>query len=225
MDKALDKLAKMLRNDDGSDATSGGATPAEYETAGRAYLQANFERLFGLRILEAAHAHRAEGDIVSRGATVEWDFRVPVNISGSPSFRRAPECHIYPNHERYLPPMRPARARELTPTKLPNGAASASDFMAVFEMTTAKRWPSGLLKRLEQRLAVSLDRARSLNPGPDDLGILDVVAVVGVIGTDACVQSVSTVLAMRAAVETPLLKALADAARFVFVLRPFVVTP
>jgi hypothetical protein len=46
-------------------------------------------------------------------------------------------------------------------------------------------------------------------------------ALGGVIGTDACVQSVSTVLAARAA-GAPLLKALADAARSVFVLQPLV---
>ena len=207
--------------DSESDAASA-ATPAEYEESGRKYLRDNFERLFGLRILDAACAQRAEGDIVTThdGASFEWDFRVPVNISGSPSFHtQAPGSHIYPAHEHYLRPARPARARELTPSKLPSGAATASDFMAIFEITTTRRWSSGLLSRLEQRLAVSLDRARALDPGSSHLRILDVVAVIGVIGVDACQASVATLLAKRAGM--PLLKEMADAARFVFVLRTF----
>lgn len=205
--------------DSESDAASA-ATPAEYEESGRKYLRDNFERLFGLRILDAACAQRAEGDIVTYdGASFEWDFRVPVNISGSPSFRTAPGSHIYPAHECYLRPARPARARELTPAKLPSGAATASDFMAIFEITTTRRWSSGLLPRLEQRLAVSLDRARALDPDAPHLRILDVVAVIGVIGVDACQASVATLLAKRAGM--PLLKEMADAARFVFVLRTF----
>ena len=89
--------------------------------------------------------------------------------------------------------------------------------MAIFEITTAKRWPTSLLARLEQRLAVSLDRARALNPDAAELGVLAVVAVVGVLGTDACLESVSTRLARSA--ETPLLREMASAARFVFLLR------
>jgi hypothetical protein len=201
--------------DSGSDAASA-ATPAAYEESGRKYLRDNFERHFGLRILDTACAQRAEGDIVTDGAYFEWDFRVPVNISGSPSFRtQAPDSHIYPAHEHYLRPARP----ELTPAKLPSGAATASDFMAIFEITTTRRWSPGLLSRLEQRLAVSLDRARALDPGSPHLRILDVVAVIGVIGIDACQASVATLLATRAGI--PLLKEMADAARFVFILRPF----
>jgi len=217
VDALCSRIVAALR-DSGSDAASG-ATPAEYEESGRKYLRDNFERLFGLRILDAACAQRAQGDIVTRGsASFEWDFRVPVNISGSPSFHtEAPGSHIYPAHERYLRPARPARARELTPSKLPSGAATESDFMAIFEITTTKRWTSGLLPRLEQRLAVSLDRARALDPDSPHLRILDVVAVIGVIGVDACQMSVATLLATRAGM--PLLKEMADAARFVFVLR------
>jgi hypothetical protein len=89
--------------------------------------------------------------------------------------------------------------------------------MAIFEITTAKRWPMSLLARLEQRLAVSLDRARALNPDAAELSVLAVVAVVGVLGTDACPESVSTRLARSAG--TPLLREMASAARFVFLLR------
>jgi len=199
------------------------ATPAEYEEAGRRHLRENFERLFGLRILETAMAQRAAPSIVSlRAPSFEWDFRVPVNVSGSPSFSKSPDNIIYPSHESYLRPARPVRARELTPTKLPSGAASASDFMAVFEITTARRWPTGLLERLERRLAVSLDRARDLNRDSSELGILDVVAVVGVLGTDACLRSVSDRLARHSTM--PLLTQMADAARFVFILRSYAAT-
>jgi hypothetical protein len=186
-------------------------------------LRENFERLFGLRILETAMAQRAAPSIVSlRAPSFEWDFRVPVNVSGSPSFSKSPDNIIYPSHESYLRPARPVRARELTPTKLPSGAASASDFMAVFEITTARRWPTGLLERLERRLAVSLDRARDLNRDSSELGILDVVAVVGVLGTDACLRSVSDRLARHSTM--PLLTQMADAARFVFILRSYAAT-
>ena len=200
------------------------ATPAEYEEAGRRHLRENFERLFGLRILETAMAQRAGAEIVSlSGASFEWDFRVPVNVSGSPSFSNSPVSLIYPSRESYLRPARPVRARELTPTKLPGGAASASDFMAIFEITTTRRWPNtGLLERLERRLAVSLDRARDLNRDSSELGILDVVAVVGVLGTDGCLRSVSDRLARRSTM--PLLTQMADAARFVFILRSYATT-
>jgi len=94
--------------------------------------------------------------------------------------------------------------------------------MAVFEITTARRWPTGLLERLERRLAVSLDRARDLNRDSSELGILDVVAVVGVLGTDACLRSVSDRLARHSTM--PLLTQMADAARFVFILRSYAAT-
>ena len=187
-------------------------------------MRENFERLFGLRILETAMAQRAGAETVSlSGASFEWDFRVPVNVSGSPSFSNSPVSLIYPSRESYLRPARPVRARELTPTKLPGGAASASDFIAIFEITTTRRWPNtGLLERLERRLAVSLDRARDLNRDSSGLGILDVVAVIGVLGTDACLQSVSDRLAPRS--KMPLLTQMADAARFVFILRSYATT-
>lgn len=97
--------------------------------------------------------------------------------------------------------------------------------MAIFEITTTRRWPNtDLLERLERRLAVSLNRARDLNRDSSGLGILDVVAVIGtrVLGTDACLQSVSDRLAPRS--KMPLLTQMADAARFVFILRPYATT-
>ena len=50
----------------------------------------------------------------------------------------------------------------------------------------------------------------------------DVVAVIGVLGTDACLQSVSDRLAPRS--KMPLLTQMADAARFVFILRSYATT-
>ncbi len=91
-------------------------------------------------------------------------------------------------------------------------------FCAIFEITTKMRCPQNLLGRLKARLSVSLNSARALNPDAT-IGILDVIAVIGVLSNTAHVQSVSMRIAAPDAM--PLLRQMAGAARFVFVHKSF----
>jgi hypothetical protein len=115
----------------------------------------------------------------------------------------------------YVRPMRPAAPRILTTTKTAGGTAPpACDFLAIFEMTTAEKWAANLLERLEERLRVSLDRARSLADGV--ASVLDVVGVVGVVSPFTCQRSVAARLGRQESAEAlRLLRELAGAARFV----------
>lgn len=70
-----------------------------------------------------------------------------------------------------------------------------------------------MLVRLEERLRRTLDRARDESIIDAGEGILDLVAVVGVVAPRACTASVSHQMSKVGAPE--LLKALMDAGRFV----------
>ena len=120
----------------------------------------------------------------------------------------------------------------LMPTKAPDAEEPpAADYMAVFEVTIAQKWAdadrdgNSLLTRLEERLFISLACANALRAeGTFELGILDVIAVVGVVGAYNCRKKISAVWAasksegstVRPAASS-LLWQVMDAGRFVFV--------
>jgi hypothetical protein len=226
--RLLAGVRELLRPEEGPDGTSV-ATPADYENAGRAHLLTIFEDTFGLRVTPHASPHRLQGEIERTPLidSLEWDFRVPVMCSGTPTQQhRSNNLIIFPNKESYMRPLTPARARRLTPTKVSGAIVdTSSDFMAVFEITTVAKWVKTLASRLEQRLTVTLDRALALQPeGHDEgrLGILDVAAVVGVVGTTSCQNSVPNHVTKAA---TPLLHTMMEAGRFVFVRVPYCGSP
>jgi hypothetical protein len=209
-------LQAQLAVDDGVSA----ATPKEYEDAGRIYITGELERRFGLRAVLGASPHRLEGDIREDVApdfrTVEWDYRMPVTVSAPPTHpNKAADFLIYRDLERYTWPKRPVTGMHLTPTKTPGGAAPpVCDYMAIFEIAWGDSWARGsrsLLPRLEERLRVSLDRARAFSEEID--GILSVCAVVGVLSPFPCQDSVG---ARINAAAHPLLFEMMGAGRFVF---------
>ena len=227
--RLLVHVRELLRQDECPEGVSV-ATPADYEIAGRQHLLAIFEDTFGLRVMQNASPHRLQGGIecTQHSDSLEWDFRVPVMCSGTAPAHpgKRGDLVIFPDMDSYIRPAFPARARRLTPTKLPGAVVdTASDFMAIFEITIAARWARDLSARLEQRLAVTLDRARALQLEGQDVaswGVLDVVAVVGVVATTSCQQSVPHHVTKAA---TPLLHAVMEAGRFVFVRLPFSGSP
>ena len=159
---------------------------------------------------------------MSADGAFEWDFCAPVVVlDGEPEAPSADEGFlIFPTHARYDRPLRPPAPRNLTPTKTAGGALAACDYLAIFEVTTAEQWSKKLLKRIERRLRVSLDRARS-QPGVGDgiINVLDVVAVVGVVSPFNCLQSVVYKLRVAAPDEADALRELrlmAAACRFVW---------
>jgi len=223
------RLLELLRPEERSDGTSA-ATPGDYEDSGRAHLLAIFEDTFGLRVMRNASPHRLQGEIEGTEliGSCEWDFRVPVMCSGAPAHpQKSNNLVIFPDLDSYMRPPTPDRARRLTSTKLAGATVDTScDFIAIFEITIVAKWAKALVTRLEQRLAVTLDRARAIQPvegrdaGP--LGIVDVVAVVGVVGILSCQHSVPSYVTR---VDTPLLHALMVAGRFVFVRLPYAGSP
>ena len=215
----LDELRAIvraeLRASAGDDAATA-ETPAAYESRARRTLVSELERRCGLRVLTGASPHRLQGDILDASSrSVEWDFRAPVTLFDAlPSHSTASdEFVIYPSHGAYVRPPRPSAPRILTPTRVTGGATAAPpcDFLAIFEATTKERWSAELLPRLEERLLVSLDRARS-NATGDIAGILDVVAVIGVVSPYSCQRSIAPRLPTYR-----LLSEMAAAGRFVFV--------
>jgi hypothetical protein len=192
---AMSALLQRLVPADEHEASSA-ATPEEYEANARRLIGGRMESYFGLRAVPGCNAHRLCGEIddfTSGLPSVEWDYRMPVMVNGTPCPLKPPGLHIYPDRDNYCRPAPPPRARHLTPTKLPGSAeAPACDYLAIFEATTNKRWTDDLLRRLECRLRVSLDRARSLvTDACVDMGILDVVAVVGIVTYDPRPHSVT----------------------------------
>ena len=230
LEQRLEELRVLLRREEASDKDSV-ATPAAYEEADRAHLLDIFEDKFGLRAKHPPRPHRLRGEIQpsqGQGDSVEWDFRLPVMCIGSaPSHPdKNADFLIYPEHASYVRPLIPEFTRELTPTKIAGAIKETqSDFMAIFEITTMARWAPVLVPRLEQRLAVTLDRAssESLQPaGPKQLGILDVVAVVGVVGISSCLRSIPERVTKTS---TPLLHKMMEAGRFVYVHLPYAGSP
>ena len=220
------RFQRLLLNSLADDAASA-ATPPQYEERGRLFLAAQFERRFGLRILGNVY-ERAAGELRVAGLddsdsprSSQWDFRAPVNVNdGAASHpRKADDFVIYPAKELYVRPGRRERARILTPTKTMGSGGVlvdvSSDYMAVFEVTNgefsrSQRKP-GLLQRLEERLRISLDRAHSIDGSIS--GILDVVAVVGVVSPFSCHQHVGEKCVAAA---FPRLFEMMAAARFVW---------
>ena len=194
------------------------ATPAEYEDLGRAFITGELERRFGLRAIADASPNRVIDGL-------QWDYRLPVVVSAPPTHpgKQSEEFIIYPAMERYTCPERPTGGRQLTPTKTPGAAAPpACDYIVIFEITTSRGWAGKqMLPRLEQRLSITLDRARSTTEGvPDD--ILSVCALVGVVAPASCQDSVrARMTSAKADGSLPLLSKMMDEGRFVFLRKSF----
>lgn len=204
-----------LRAQMADDAVESVATPRAYEDSARSFLLSELERRFGLRAIAGASPHRLEGEIGLAGDSAEWDFRLPVTVFAPPTHpTKSLDFVIFPDKERYVCPPRPTEARRLTPTRTPGAVAPpVCDYMVVFEITTSDRWPRGLLPRLEQRLRVTLDRARA-QPGQGGIeDVLSVCAVIGVVSPFACEESVG---ARVSETSFPLLFRMMSEARFVW---------
>ncbi len=93
---------------------------------------------------------------------------------------------------------------------------TSSDYMAIFEITSKKRWTESLVPRLEWRLMVTLDRARAIYPSVT--GILDAVAIIGVLGV---VDRKESIAERVTSTDTPLLHQMMEPGRFVFVYKPY----
>lgn len=229
-DLLIDRVKQLLAGEEGASAV----TPADYEEAARSFLcDVVLPQWLGLVPLAGALLARAAGDVHVEGHTdVQWDFRAPVRVSALPPScpaARGASMVVYRGFPAYVRPDPPPIERYLTPTKVP-GAAAPPDahYMAIFEVTTTKKWSRGresLLWRLETRLAVSLERAKAMQAeGATPLDITDVVAVVGVVGPFSCEESVNRLMARYDGGESavpPNLRKLMDAARFIFVFQPF----
>ena len=187
----------------------------EYEEAARRALPGVLLARCGLEVVRGVDSSRA-----ALGG-LEWDFRAPVLVAHTEPHPNAEagSFEVFPRKPSYVRPAA-VEARRLTPTKFAGAAdAPAAHYLAIFEVTVARKWTrggarEGLLERLEQRLAISLDRAFSSNLLPSRR-ILDLVAVVGVVAPAP--YSVSVCERMAADGAPPLLKELMDAGRFVFI--------
>jgi hypothetical protein len=131
-------------------------------------------------VVRDTQVHRGEGEIVgAAGVTFEWDFLAPVRVMRAEPrrARKADDFIIYFDRDRYIRPPPPPLPRVLTPTELGSGGVTECDFVAIFEVTTKAGWAQlgrdgtgGLLPRLEARLRLSVERARSVSSGGGDGG-------------------------------------------------------
>lgn len=222
------------------EASSSAFTPDDYELSATSILPRLLSERCGLRVVSDVATTRLEGEIPSFGAvpSVEWDFRAPVTVDSVPASRpsKASDFHIYPDRSAYIRPSQPSSPRNLTPTTHPLGSAPpACHFMAVFEVTTADNWNtkpraggSSFLQRLEERLFVSVERAKAAGAtgptGGAGLSVLDVVAVVGVVSPHVCEQSMAASSTLKGSGFCrlfPMLSAMRDAGRFVCFKLPY----
>jgi hypothetical protein len=193
------------------------ATPKVYEEKGRAYVMGELETRFGLRAVDGFSPHRLGGEIHSGDKSVEWDFRMPVTVTASPPTRpgKSADFIIYPSKSEYVRPLKPLKERRLTPTKATSATPHSQEchYVVVFEITTTIKWSRKLLARLEERLCVSLDRARDLTKEIQE--IVDVCAVVGVVAPTHCQESIGMSLKEN---KFPLLHRMMTEGRFVWLL-------
>lgn len=203
------------------------ATPVDYEARAVELLPGWLRKRCGLFVVPGPPVHRVTGEIHGVGIipSFEWDFRAPViSLRNDPQQPRSSATFvIYPSHDAFVR-AQPHERRVLSPLKagIDNVAA---DGLAVFEVTTSHAWATkrsgekSLLQRLEERLFVLLERAKSIDTADHaTLTILDVIAVVGVVTPHALVQAVATQMAGTA---YPLLRTLMNSARFVCMVLPF----
>ena len=224
---ALDELTKEVKGLKGrlaelqAEEVASAATPKEYEDAGRTFISDELERRFGLRAIAGASPNRVID-------TLQWDYRMPVTVLGAPPThpgKQGEDFIIFPSMERYTCPPRPAMGRHLSPTKTPGAAAPpACDYIVIFEITTSRSWSAGsrpMLVRLEERLHVTLDRARAMAADiPAD--ILSVCALVGIVAPASCQDSVSAKMENAANNGSlPLLSKMMGEGRFVFLRKSF----
>ena len=140
----------------------------------------------------------------------------PNSKSISGEFETFPRKPFYVRPEAVVP-------RVVTPTRTGLSEAPAAHYLAILQITTTLSWtrPSthreGLLQRLEQRLAISLERAYS-SRYITEKKITNLVAVVGVVAPIAFSSSVRDLMGRDFA--PPLLKEMMDAGRFVFIKFP-----
>ena len=195
-------------------------TDSDYEIYARKSLPAILLERCGLEVIRGADGNR------SSFIGLEWDYRVPVLVSQLPpnskSERGVFETFTFPKKLCYIPPA-VVKPRTVTPTRI--GASPhppAAHYLAIVEISTSRKWTKstsreGLLQRLEQRLAKSLDRAYSLNY-IEKMCITDLVAVVGIVSPEEYTASVCDLMSHSDA--PPLLKEMMDAGRFVFIQVP-----
>jgi len=217
----LAQLVARLPDDDGTTVLS----DAQYEERARAFVSTQLLRRCGLEVVAGVDVTRAS----LKG--LQWDFRAPVTIAGTAAHPNAEAgvFAVFPSKPSYERPPRVA-ARKVTPTRFSDADAEPlAHYLALFEFTTAPRWASRykdgrgggartMLWRLEERLAISLERARSETSFDAAAGILDLVAVVGVVAPTTCTDSVSAQMAKVGA--PPNLLALMRAGRFVALAMP-----
>jgi hypothetical protein len=140
-------------------------------------------------------------------ADMDCGFKVQVNRSKKFQVQDA----VNPNHfivyggGAYTAPSRITEKRKLGPQEEPSYA-----FFAVFEFTSRSDWThrggqsknkrKGLLKDLETRLALCRKRAADAQEkSENEVSILEIVAVVGVVGAYDCRQSVEDIMAAEMA--------------------------
>jgi hypothetical protein len=214
--ETTDEILRRTADDDSLTVLS----DAQYESRARKFLSSELLRRCGLEVVAGIDVSR------TNLLGMQWDFRAPVTIAMTEPHPNAEtnRFEIYPSKPYYSRPPRIA-AREVTPTKF-NGAPQppAANYFALFEITTAEKWSERyrerrdtvsktMLTRIEERLRLTLERARAEGFVEGTQGILDLVAVVGVVAPKTCTESVSHKMSKENA--PVLLKTVMDAGRFV----------
>ena len=212
------EVAELRRAHDADDDVSFvSPTGKQYEAFVETKVDDWLRDFCGLSIVMNSRRGLASTDPAAGGQ--QWDarFSVVCNLSWAGGARSS-SFFVYGGHLYQRPEKLPA-PRHLSPTKV-----AAAEYFAVLEYTRFPGWHEGwksdtgktrkaLLPRLEQRLAVCLQRAGAAGIAASN--ILDIVALVGVVGEDLCQEAVEAQLSSP---DCPLahLQAMFMARRFVF---------
>ena len=204
----------------------------QYETYIDSQMDVWLARHCGLTIV--AGSRRGIPSSAAGAGSMQWDGRFSVMCTaGWRSVARSltSDFYVYGDYLYYQRPPAKLELRKLSPNKEMN-----AQYFAVLEYSrwgdwthswvndqTPPRSRSALPPRLEKRLAVCCQRAREAWGSTEVPDVLDVVAVVGVVGEDSCLEAVEELLRAPTA-ELRLLKKMHQAGRFVFMRCLFAVT-
>jgi hypothetical protein len=214
-------IKSELAMDDASSWMSPGG-PA-YESIVNSHIDEWLHTFCGLRIVASGRRGIPATDEAADGQ--QWDarFSVLVDTPLSPSPHADPEMFYVYGGGVYTAPSAPP-LRTLSPSK--RGEAPDAHFFSVLEFTSHPDWTDdwkqtrtgktrkGLPPRLEKRLAICLERFKAAGNPPEST-VLDAVALVGVVSTCKCQESMEALLASPEC-PWPSLKKMYEARRFVF---------
>ena len=220
----IERIAKLEAQQEAADAiTCVSPDGRQYEAIVDSKIDAWLLQYCGLQVVEGSRCGVPNTVSGAGDVDVQWDGRC--SVSCTPSWAAQPrsdQFYVYGNETMYRRPAILSTTRGLSPGKPKNEM-----YYAVLESSRWGDWThtwtnddkppkvrKALPPRLDTRLRLCVERAKAAG-FPKSTTVLDVVAVVGIVGEFDCKEAVESQLS-KPTKELELLKAMYNAGRFVF---------